>query len=56
MVGRADTASMIEAKYPAVRFKQQLTAYVEKIYGMMRDSLKREISAILTLCIQVPQG
>uniref|UniRef100_M8BS99 Myosin-J heavy chain n=1 Tax=Aegilops tauschii TaxID=37682 RepID=M8BS99_AEGTA len=54
MVGRADTTSMIEAKYPAVRFKQQLTAYVEKIYGTMRDSLKREISAILTLCIQVP--
>lgn len=56
MVGRADTASMIEAKYPAVRFKQQLTAYVEKIYGMMRDSLKREISAILTLCIQAPRA
>ncbi|VAI21872.1 unnamed protein product [Triticum turgidum subsp. durum] len=56
MVGRADTTSMIEAKYPAVRFKQQLTAYVEKIYGMMRDSLKREISAILTLCIQAPRA
>jgi len=33
MVGRPDTASMVEAKYPALRFKQQLTAYVEKIYG-----------------------
>jgi hypothetical protein len=56
LVGRTDTKSMVEAKYPAVRFKQQLTAYVEKIYGLIRDSLKKEISAILTMCIQVPQA
>lgn len=55
MVGRPDTASMVEAKYPAIRFKQQLTAYVEKIYGTIRDNLKKEISPFLTLCIQVPQ-
>ncbi|OEL34730.1 Myosin-12, partial [Dichanthelium oligosanthes] len=54
MVGRSDTASMVEAKYPALRFKQQLTAYVEKIYGIIRDNLKKEISPFLTLCIQVP--
>jgi len=30
MVGRPDTASMVEAKYPALRFKQQLTAYVRE--------------------------
>jgi myosin-5 len=56
MIGRTDTKPMVEAKYPAVRFKQQLTAYVEKIYGMIRDSLKKEISALLTMCIQVCQS
>lgn len=55
MVGRSDTASMVEAKYPALRFKQQLTAYVEKIYGIIRDNLKKEISPFLTLCIQVQE-
>jgi len=61
MVGRPDTASMVEAKYPALRFKQQLTAYVEKIYGIellygiIKDNLKKEISPFLTLCIQVQQ-
>ena len=45
--------SQIEAKYPAFLFKQQLTAYVEKIYGMVRDNLKKEISPQLGLCIQV---
>ena len=45
--------STIEAKYPALLFKQQLTAYVEKIYGMIRDNLKKEISPQLGLCIQV---
>nr|TKV91368.1 hypothetical protein SEVIR_9G091500v2 [Setaria viridis] len=56
MVGRPDTASMVEAKYPAIRFKQQLTAYVEKIYGTIRDNLKKEISPFLTLCIQAPRA
>ncbi|CAL4935930.1 unnamed protein product [Urochloa decumbens] len=56
MVGRPDTASMVEAKYPALRFKQQLTAYVEKIYGIIRDNLKKEISPFLTLCIQAPRA
>uniref|UniRef100_A0A0E0GTN2 Cysteine synthase n=1 Tax=Oryza nivara TaxID=4536 RepID=A0A0E0GTN2_ORYNI len=54
MVGRPDTASKVEAKYPALRFKQQLTAYVEKIYGMIRDNLKKEINPFLIMCIQVP--
>ncbi|GAB4841690.1 hypothetical protein Ancab_022412 [Ancistrocladus abbreviatus] len=45
----------IEAKYPALLFKQQLTAYVEKIYGMIRDNLKKEISPLLGLCIQAPR-
>ncbi|KAJ4768361.1 myosin [Rhynchospora pubera] len=45
----------VEAKYPALLFKQQLTAYLEKIYGMIRDNLKEEISPLLGLCIQVPR-
>lgn len=51
--GGADTLRQVEAKYPALLFKQQLTAYVEKIYGMIRDNLKKEISPPLGLCIQV---
>ncbi|KAI7749594.1 hypothetical protein M8C21_021896 [Ambrosia artemisiifolia] len=47
--------SKVEAKYPALLFKQQLTAYVEKIYGMIRDNLKKEISPFLGMCIQAPR-
>ncbi|KAJ6835095.1 myosin-17-like [Iris pallida] len=44
-----------EAKHPALLFKQQLIAYLEKIYGMIRDNLKKEISPLLALCIQAPR-
>ncbi|XP_043721670.1 myosin-11-like isoform X2 [Telopea speciosissima] len=54
-VGGVDTLRQVEAKYPALLFKQQLTAYVEKIYGMIRDNLKKEISPLLGLCIQAPR-
>ncbi|XP_071732062.1 myosin-11-like [Rutidosis leptorrhynchoides] len=50
-----DAVSQVEAKYPALLFKQQLTAYVEKIYGLIRDNLKKEISPLLGLCIQAPR-
>ncbi|XXG76604.1 hypothetical protein AAC387_Pa08g0915 [Persea americana] len=53
--GGIDTLRQVEAKYPALLFKQQLTAYVEKIYGMIRDNLKKEISPLLGLCIQAPR-
>ncbi|RZS12445.1 hypothetical protein BHM03_00043896, partial [Ensete ventricosum] len=43
----------VEAKYPALLFKQQLTAYVEKIYGIIRDNVKKDLSSLLSLCIQV---
>jgi myosin-5 len=43
----------VEAKYPALLFKQQLTAYVEKIYGILRDNLKKELASFISLCIQV---
>ncbi|KAF7804577.1 myosin-6-like isoform X2 [Senna tora] len=45
----------VEAKYPALLFKQQLTAYVEKIYGIIRDNLKKELTSFLSLCIQAPR-
>uniref|UniRef100_A0A2P2MP34 Plant myosin MYS1 family protein n=1 Tax=Rhizophora mucronata TaxID=61149 RepID=A0A2P2MP34_RHIMU len=48
-----DELRQVEAKYPALLFKQQLTAFLEKIYGMIRDNLKKEISPLLGLCIQV---
>lgn len=53
--GGVDTLHQVEAKYPSLLFKQQLTAYVEKIYGMIRDNLKKEISPLLGLCIQAPR-
>ncbi|KAK7243670.1 hypothetical protein RIF29_38478 [Crotalaria pallida] len=56
MVDKPNERSKVEAKYPAILFKQHLTAYVEKIYGMIRDSLKKEISPFLNLCIQAPRS
>ncbi|KAH9713487.1 Myosin-17 [Citrus sinensis] len=50
-----DDLRQVEAKYPALLFKQQLTAFLEKIYGMIRDNLKKEISPLLGLCIQAPR-
>ncbi|KAK9293371.1 hypothetical protein L1049_021363 [Liquidambar formosana] len=52
LTGGVETLRQVEAKYPALLFKQQLTAYVEKIYGMIQDNLKKEISPLLGLCIQ----
>ncbi|GMY33198.1 myosin-17-like isoform X2 [Fagus crenata] len=51
--GGLDELRQVEAKYPALLFKQQLTAFLEKIYGMIRDNLKKEISPLLGMCIQV---
>ncbi|XP_052193140.1 myosin-11-like [Diospyros lotus] len=55
ITGGAETLHQVEAKYPALLFKQQLTAYVEKIYGTIRENLKNEISPLLGLCIQAPR-
>ncbi|CAH8271730.1 unnamed protein product [Arabidopsis lyrata] len=52
---KLDDLRQVEAKYPALLFKQQLTAFLEKIYGMIRDNLKKEISPLLGLCIQAPR-
>ncbi|KAF7837384.1 myosin-7-like isoform X11 [Senna tora] len=48
-----DTVRQVDAKYPALLFKQQLTAYVEKIYGIVRENLKKDLSPLLSSCIQV---
>ncbi|VAH16717.1 unnamed protein product [Triticum turgidum subsp. durum] len=50
-----DLVCQIEAKYPAFLFKQQLTAFVEGLYGMIRDNVKKELSALLLHAIQVPR-
>ncbi|KAK9149162.1 hypothetical protein Scep_007919 [Stephania cephalantha] len=55
MLTGLDDLRQVEAKYPALLFKQQLTAFLEKIYGMIRDGLKKEISPLLGLCIQAPR-
>ncbi|XP_011029713.1 PREDICTED: myosin-6-like isoform X3 [Populus euphratica] len=47
---------MVEAKYPALLFKQQLTAYVETIYGIVRDNFKKDLSPLLSSCIQAPRA
>ncbi|PIN21597.1 Myosin ATPase [Handroanthus impetiginosus] len=55
-LGMEDGLSHMEAKYPALLFKQQLTACVEKIFGLIRDNLKKEISPLLGQCIQAPKN
>ncbi|XP_022732055.1 myosin-15-like isoform X4 [Durio zibethinus] len=55
-LGFEDGMSHIDARYPAILFKQQLTACVEKIFGLIRDNIKKELSPLLGLCIQVPKN
>ncbi|KAF6168634.1 hypothetical protein GIB67_005246 [Kingdonia uniflora] len=54
-VGAIDVIRQVDAKYPALLFKEQLTAYVEKIYGITRDNLKKDLTSALSLCIQAPR-
>ncbi|KAL6556709.1 hypothetical protein OROGR_005997 [Orobanche gracilis] len=54
--GLDDGLSHMEAKYPSLLFKQRLTACVEKIFGWIRDNLKKEISPLLGQCIQAPKN
>jgi len=46
----------VEAKYPALLFKQQLDAFVQKIFPMMRDNVKKQITPMLANCIHTPKG
>ncbi|KAL2946237.1 hypothetical protein AAZX31_20G002600 [Glycine max] len=45
-----DVEHQVDAKYPALLFKQQLAAYVEKIYGIIRESFKKDLSPPLSSC------
>ncbi|GFR45883.1 hypothetical protein Agub_g7337 [Astrephomene gubernaculifera] len=45
----------VEAKYPALLFKQQLDAIVQKIFPMIRDNVRKEISPMLSNCIYAPK-
>ncbi|KAL5189911.1 Myosin-15 [Glycine soja] len=56
LIGYDDNTSQVEARYPAILFKQQLTACVEKIFGLIRDNLKKELSPLLGSCIQAPKA
>ncbi|CAA7015314.1 unnamed protein product [Microthlaspi erraticum] len=47
-----DVVQQVDARYPALLFKQQLTAYVETMYGIIRENVKREVSSMLSSCIQ----
>ncbi len=46
----------VEAKYPALLFKQQLDAFVQKIFPMLRDNVKKEITPQLAACIHAPRA
>lgn len=48
-----DVVQQVDARYPALLFKQQLTAYVETIYGIVQENVKRELAPVLLSCIQV---
>ncbi|XP_028556218.1 protein OPAQUE1 [Dendrobium catenatum] len=56
LIGSEDGTSHVDAKYPALLFKQQLAACLEKIFGLIRDNFKRELSPLLTQCIQAPKS
>ncbi|XP_023645864.1 myosin-7 isoform X2 [Capsella rubella] len=47
-----DVVQLVDARYPALLFKQQLTAYVETMYGIIRENVKKEVSSLLSSCIQ----
>ncbi|XP_027362425.1 myosin-10-like [Abrus precatorius] len=47
-----DVVNQVDAKYPALLFKQQLAAYVEKIYGIIRENFKKDLSPLLSSCIK----
>ncbi|XP_042045753.1 myosin-6-like [Salvia splendens] len=51
-IGGLDGIKRIEAKYPASLFQEQLTAYIEKIYGITRDNAKKDLTPALSLCIE----
>ena len=49
MIGGLDAFRQIDPKYPGLLFKKQLTAYVEKIYGRIRDNIKEHLLPLFGL-------
>jgi len=54
--GGAGGFRAVEAKYPALLFKQQLDAFVQKIFPMLRDNVKKAVAPQLAACIHAPRG
>ncbi|CAA7013966.1 unnamed protein product [Microthlaspi erraticum] len=52
----AEAIRPVDAKDPALHFKQQLAAYVANIIGIIWDNMKKELNTLLTLCIQAPKA
>ncbi|EPS71632.1 unconventional myosin, partial [Genlisea aurea] len=53
-IGGLEGVQQVEAKYPALLFKEQLSAYVETIYGVLHENSKTELSVALSSCIRDP--
>ncbi|XP_033147606.1 myosin-10 isoform X2 [Brassica rapa] len=47
-----DVVQQVDARVPALLFKQQLTAYVETIFGIFQENVKTELEPVLSSCIQ----
>ncbi|CAG7874734.1 unnamed protein product [Brassica rapa] len=47
-----DVVQQVDARVPALLFKQQLTAYVETIFGIFQENVKSELEPVLSSCIQ----
>ncbi len=56
MSDERNIGAQVEAKYPALLFKQQLDAFVQKIFPMLRDNVKKEITPQLAACIHAPRA
>eukprot|EP00210_Caulerpa_lentillifera_P001139 g1097.t1 len=54
--GNAGGLTQVEAKYPALLFKQQLDAFVQRIFPTLRDNIRKEITNHLSACILAPKG
>ena len=54
--GTAGALRPVEAKYPALLFKQQLDAFVQKIFPLLRDNVKKEVAPQLAACVHAPRA
>lgn len=54
--GAAGGFRQVEAKYPALLFRQQLDALVQKIFPTLRDNIKREVMPHVSAAIHAPRS